>query len=98
MHNGTIPNFNEKVVGLKGTTDSERFFLLVLKMGEEGHLPIERALKLAIKKVRESYTYSSLTFLLTNGNRIYAYREYSDPRDSDYYNLMFAIDSNMVII
>lgn len=98
VHNGTIRNFTEKVAGLKGTTDSERFFLLVLRMREEDRLPIERALKLAIKKVRKSYKYSSLTFLLTNGARIYAYREYSDPRDSDYYNLMFVIDSNMIII
>jgi len=98
MHNGTIHNFNEKVADLRGTTDSERFFLLILGIREESQLPIEKALKLAIKKVRESYRYSSLTFILTNGTRIYAYREYSDPRDSDYYNLMFAIDSNMVII
>lgn len=98
VHNGTIQNFNEKVVGLKGNTDSERFFLLLLRISEESRLPIERVLKLAIKKVRESYRYSSLTFVLTNGARIYAYREYSDPRDSGYYNLMFAIDSDMTII
>jgi len=98
MHNGTIRKFNEKVVGLRGTTDSERFFLLILKTKEENMLPIEKALKLTIKKIRKSYRYSSLTFILTNGTRIYAYREYADPQDSDYYNLMFAIDSNMVII
>jgi len=98
MHNGMIRKFNEKVVGLRGTTDSERFFLLILKTKEENQLSIEKALKLTIKKVRESYSYSSLTFILTNGTRIYAYREYVDPRDSDYYNLMFAINSSMIII
>lgn len=97
-HNGTIRRFKEEVKGLKGTTDSERFFLILLEEMEENKLSIESAIAKTVHKVRESYRYSSMTFLLSNGTRIYAYREYLDPKYSWYYNLMYAVDKNMVLV
>ena len=97
-HNGTINRFNEKVEGLLGTTDSERLFRLLLQEKESNGCSIEEAIAKTVHRVGNSFTYSSLTFLLSNGEHIYAYREYSDPRKSDYYNLMYATDENMVIL
>jgi len=97
-HNGTIKNFDISINGLKGETDSERFFLLLLSRIVNDSTSVEKAIEKTVREIRHSYEYSSLTFLLSNGVRIYAYREFSDPRDSWYYNLMYAIDKDMVLI
>jgi len=97
-HNGTIHGFNEEVAGLQGTTDSEKLFRVLLQDKENSDYSIEKAIEKTVQRVRKEYSYSSMTFILSNGKRIYAYREYSDPRNSDYYNLMYAIDENTAIL
>jgi predicted glutamine amidotransferase len=96
-HNGTIHKFNVEVSGARGTTDSEKFFLLLLREMADGG-SIENAIEKTVDQIRKSFRYTSMTFLLSNGNKIYAYREYSKPDDGDYYNLMYAVDKNTVII
>jgi predicted glutamine amidotransferase len=96
-HNGTINKFNPPINGLKGATDSERFFRLLLKE-MENHSSIEETIEETVRGVRSSFHYTSMTFLLSNGISIYAYRDYSDPRNCEYYNLMYAQDKNMVIL
>lgn len=97
-HNGTIPDLDTNIKDLRGDTDSEAFFLLLLKKIVGNGASIEKAIDEVVHEVRHKYGYSSLTFLLSNGTRIYAYREYSDPRNSWYYNLMYAVDKDMVLI
>ena len=81
-HNGTI--YEEDKLPLEkyspaGRTDSERFFLFLLEAVEQ-HKDTRTALEKAIRHVRENFEYNSLTFLLTNGVSLYAYRGYSDAR------------------
>jgi predicted glutamine amidotransferase len=97
-HNGTIRRFNEEVSGMKGTTDSERFFVKLLTERERSGGSMEKAIERTVRRVRDSYDYSSITFLLSDGANIYAYREYSNPEQSDYYNLIYASDKDRVII
>lgn len=97
-HNGTIKNFDINIKDLKGGTDSERFFLLMLRRIVENSTSTENAIEKTIHEIRHLCEYSSLTFLLSNGTRIYAYRECSDPKYSWYYNLMYTIDEDMVLI
>lgn len=97
-HNGTIKDIDIRVEDLKGDTDSERFFLLLLRRIMGNSTSIEKAIEKIVHEIRYRYEYSSLTFLLSNDTRIYAYREYSNPRDSRYYNLMYAIDRDIVLI
>lgn len=102
-HNGTIKKFGahiniKNLSGLRGDTDSEKFFLLLLRRVNANGISAEKAIEKTIREIRHSGKYSSLTFLLSNGTRIYAYREYSDQRNSWYYNLMYAIDKDMVLI
>lgn len=97
-HNGTIPEFKEEVTGMKGTTDSEKLFLLLLAEIESGGNRIEKAIEITIRRVRDAYDYSSLTFLLSDGTRVYAYREFSNRENSEYYNLMSASHNDLVII
>lgn len=102
-HNGTIEKFGaytniKDLSGLRGDSDSEKFFLLLLRRVNSNGMSAEKAIEETVREIRHSGEYRSLTFLLSNGTRIYAYREYSDPRNSWYYNLMYAIDKNMVLI
>lgn len=97
-HNGTIKDYNISIKGLEGDTDSERFFLRLIRRIADNNTSIEKAIEKVVREIRHSYEYSSLTFLLSNGARIYGYREYSDPRESWYYNLMYALDKESVLI
>jgi predicted glutamine amidotransferase len=73
-HNGTL--FNAEHLPLvahdpTGRTDSERFFLYLLEqMAGDG----EQGIRRGIKQIQR-YPYTSLTFLLTNGTVLIAYRE-----------------------
>lgn len=97
-HNGTIPKIDTNMKGLRGNTDSEAFFLLLYRRILDTSISIDKAIDDTIQEVRQENEISSLTFLLSNGTRIYAYREYSDPKFSWYYNLMYAVDENMVLV
>lgn len=91
-HNGTIFD-SEKIplLNLKpsGTTDSERFFLYIMekldKIGQDFKLRSVE-MKKTIDEIMSKFEHTSLTFLLTNGETIYAYRE-CDPKYQDYYTL-----------
>lgn len=91
-HNGTI--YNSEQIPLKkikptGTTDSERFFLFLLEYltdtPENKKTELEK-LREAVEEIKKKFEHTSLTFLLTNGEQLYAYRE-CDPNHDDYYTL-----------
>ena len=101
-HNGTIfgaaASFPLISAELQGDTDSERFFLWIC---EQIHPEVDptQALVELLKKSREGLVYTSLNFLLSDGKRLWAYREYGDKRldkdetvkdREDYYTLFFA--------
>lgn len=86
-HNGTIYD-SEKIslVSLKpsGSTDSERFFLYLMEhLDPQNHL---KSIKKSVQQIKKNFKYTSLTFLLTDGKTIYAYRD-CDPQYDDYYTL-----------
>ena len=86
-HNGTI--FDSDKIPLKtlkpgGGTDSERFFLYLMENLDPAN--IEKSLGAVIWRIKSDFKYTSLTFLLSNGKSIYAYRE-CDPQYADYYTL-----------
>jgi len=62
-----------------GETDSERLFLWIW---EEVHATADPTAALAalLKKAREQLVYSSLNFLMSNGQTLWAYRDFSDKR------------------
>ncbi len=79
-HVGTINNWKgleEKLSDewkgrLKGETDSERFFMLILQFWNTEHP--EKGIAKAVEEVKNVSSYSSLNFLLTDGKRLYAFR------------------------
>jgi glutamine amidotransferase len=79
-HNGGIKRSSElDTCGLQpgGDTDSERFFLNVvgrLKSGEAGTL--KDAARAAVSWVHRNLPYTSLSFLMSDGRSLLAYRDY----------------------
>ena len=97
-HNGTIYNFRVRVRGEReGATDSKRFFRLLIREIEKGYDEVEEAIERVVTGIRNAYKYSSLTFLLSDGIQLYAYREYSEAKNEDYYGLMYAKDGQTVL-
>lgn len=90
-HNGTI--YESERIPLKklnpaGATDSERFFLYLMEALRWPFSP-RRRLEKALAELKKNFKYSSLTFLLTNGKELYAYRD-CDPQFDEYYTLYSA--------
>lgn len=81
-HNGTLGNIarleartaHELLVGVHGTTDSERFFAFVMThvMGEGD---VERGVAAAVRELHEIDPRGSASFLLSCGARLYAHRQ-----------------------
>jgi predicted glutamine amidotransferase len=95
--NETVPN---------GETDSERFFLWIW---EQAHATADptAALAVLLKKAREQLVYTSLDFLMSDGQTLWAYREFGDKRLSpgetladreNYYVLYFASSGKAAIV
>jgi predicted glutamine amidotransferase len=82
-HNGTIfgaaASFSLNETAPLGETDSERFFLW---LWEEVHAAVDPTAALAalLKKSREQLVYTSLNFLMSDGQTLWAYRDYGDKR------------------
>ena len=93
-HNGGITRFNVKPRGLQGVTDSERFFRLLINRVENSS-NFEEALRWSVSFVKRNYDYSSLNFVLSDGNILYGYRDYN--KDEDYYSLLYRINKNGVV-
>ncbi len=80
-HNGTIFNANQ-VLALQGSspqgeTDSERLGLWVIERVVHAMDPTAELIR-AIQTLREKASFSSLTFFLSNGKTLWAYREYGE--------------------
>jgi predicted glutamine amidotransferase len=82
-HNGTIRKLN-----LKFTTDSQWFFELVLNEYSKNGQNMIAAISKQVEMVRQIYRYSSLTFLMSNGRKVYGYRDCAS--NEDYYTLFYA--------
>jgi predicted glutamine amidotransferase len=91
-HNGMIDG--EKVIShlnkdfknnLKGETDSEVYFMLIMQFFEENEDIID-AIRNAVNVIK-GYEYTGLNFLLSDGNNLYAFRDAKIRQD--YYSLYY---------
>lgn len=109
-HNGTIFGALASIAlneaRPQGATDSERFLLWLIEDLNASRDPTEDLVAL-LKQSREKLVHTSLNFLLSNGQRLWAYREFGDKRldkgetvaDRDaYYTLYWsALEGGAVI-
>ncbi len=82
-HNGTIRRLN-----LKYTTDSQWFFESIMAAFKQNGGDMIAAITKNVKVVREVYPYTSITFLLSNGRELYAYRDAAEKME--YYTVYYA--------
>jgi predicted glutamine amidotransferase len=82
-HNGTVfgavGSFTLYASQPLGSTDSERFFMWIYEQ-IHGEIDPTRALIELLKRARQELVYTSLSFLMSDGKRLWAYREYGDRR------------------
>ena len=91
-HNGTVRDYEtlRREMGRPDkpqpdALDSEVYFRYVMHFASLG---LEKAFQKAVQHIKNHNTYSSLTCLFSDGNRLYGYREYS--RNPEYYSLYYA--------
>ncbi len=95
MHNGSVKGLAHSFPASRkplGQTDSEVYFLLLLDRLRNGG--VFEAVSQTIPLL-EQLDYTSLTFIMQEGNSMYAYRQFS--RNGEYYTLYFAQDGNSAI-
>ena len=99
-HNGTVysPAFNTGTVQSDSRTVLDR---LVRAIDKSGPMPIERVIAKNVQRIREDIlrdpdrkgrTYSSLTFMLSNGESLYVLRDFTE--EEDYYTMYYYVVPN----
>jgi predicted glutamine amidotransferase len=82
-HNGTLFGASASLPLVEampqGQTDSERFFLW---LWEQIHAEMDPSAALAalLKKSRDNFVFTSLNFLMSDGEHLWAYRDFGDKR------------------
>lgn len=110
VHNGTIRNFNqykmqfiEKIgvdlfLQIKGNTDSEHFFFLIMSFVNQG-MSLTEAVKSAIKwttELQNGEDFSRINIVITDGKQILATRFAS--KEQTHLSLKYCLDNNALTI
>ena len=90
-HNGTIRKLN-----LRYTTDSLWFFQGLMKEYEKNGGDIIVSIRRSAASVHQIFPYTSLTFLISDGRSMYAYRDSS--RNPAYYAVYYARKPHSVVV
>jgi predicted glutamine amidotransferase len=88
--------------GLRGTTDSERYFHLLLAAMERAG-DVECALPPLLGRLRKEFRYNALNFVLLTERRLYAVCDYSVEAvarrgEPDYYTLGYKAEAGAVVV
>lgn len=97
-HNGTINGYNPSTERTrKGDTDSELLTLVLAdRCGEMGDT--KRALKSVIRDAGKAGDFSALVLLVSDGKKLYGFRDYSDEKMASYYDLSLLTRSGSVVL
>lgn len=97
-HNGTLDDFKPSTRHKpKGETDSEILMaLLADRMDEKKDL--RSAVRSLIKEDVADHDFSALILMISDGKKLYAYRDYGRGRSQDYYNLRLARAGDSVVL
>jgi predicted glutamine amidotransferase len=105
-HNGTIwsPNFRRS----NGQSDSIVLFEKLLEkiQRKSGSDTMDQRLSQAVLQLRnvilqnpdsEGRTYTSITFILSDGNSLWVIRDYRDDHDEEYYTMHYMISTDCIL-
>lgn len=97
-HNGSVKRFHPKTRNEpRGETDSERVFMLFLDRYEESRSVVDALRSIFEDDIRD-HEFTGLIFMISDGRRLYGYREYGEGKDGDYYNLKFASCGESIVM
>jgi predicted glutamine amidotransferase len=87
---------------LRGTTDSERYFLLVAQRLRDGASPTE-ALRTTADEIAATTPFTSLNCLLLTPDELYAFCRFDpdadlEDRDPEYYDLRYRVSGDAVVV
>lgn len=90
-HNGAIRKLNLKV-----RTDSEWFFESLMRKYREMGNDMYGAISEQVSEVREIYPYTSITFILSDGRELFAYRDCT--KNQPYYDVQYTRLNSSIIV
>ncbi|MDI6887324.1 MAG: class II glutamine amidotransferase [Candidatus Thermoplasmatota archaeon] len=98
-HNGTISNYKKllpliNVKHLRGETDSEVFFQLLMKNLKK--LCAEKAISKTVADIARLCRYSSLNCVFSEGEKLYALRMYK--KEPSYYRMNYLMADECVVV
>jgi len=96
-HNGTVSNVKFKPRHpVKGETDSEKLLArLVDRVEDSGDLG--SSIKALVSEDIHSHEYSAAIMFISDGKKLFAYRDFSPGKSAEYYNLKMAANPESVI-
>src|SRR4030067_39065 len=95
-HNGTVKNLEFQTRhAVKGETDSERLLARLTDRVEEGG-DLEKSIKDLISEDIHTREYSAAIMFISDGRKLYAYRDFSPGRSGEYYDLMMVASADSV--
>ena len=97
-HNGTLSDFNPTTRHKpKGETDSELLMALLADRFDEKK-NLRSAVRSLIKEDVADHEFSALILLISDGKKLYGYRDYGPGRSADYYDLRIARCGDCVVL
>jgi len=95
-HNGTVKDvkFQTRHV-VKGETDSERLLARLADRAEESG-DLERSIRDLVSKDIHSHVYTAAIMFISNGKKLYAYRDFRPGKSAEYYDLRMAISNDSI--
>lgn len=101
-HNGTVNDLKEGDKNDLNESDKSDSRILFKMLTKEIILQdnAEKGIRSVIKRIWASHgeKYTSLTFILSDGESLYAYRDYIDEENKDYYSLKYAFVNDSTLI
>jgi glutamine amidotransferase len=97
-HNGTLSDYHPTTVRKpKGETDSERL-ALVLAEEYEASGSVQSAIEHVVRNDFADHDFSAAILLLSDGRSLYGYRDYSDEKKADYYDLRLWVSEDSAVL
>jgi predicted glutamine amidotransferase len=97
-HNGSVKGYHPRTTyAPRGDSDSARVFSVFVDRYSETR-DVRDALKMMLDDSLHKHAFTGLIFLISDGTRLYGYREYGPGRDAEYYNLKMARSGDKVVL
>jgi glutamine amidotransferase len=95
-HNGTVKNIKFHTRhAVKGETDSEKLLARLVDRTEESG-DLERSIKDLISEDIHPSEYTAAIMFMSDGKKLFAYRDFSPGTSGEYYNLKMAVTPDSV--